>query len=215
MYSSWEAKLALLYKQAKAPVPPALQLPWYKDLPRAEWRQAAATAKLSQSILSPGGDVMSFTLPERTTPTLLIVSEFSAVLSFTSPGNSSTALAYWDLATRSVAYHSTDVPALPVCWSEEEHLCLILKGETRTSPFYTRQINTLLSWSISPDCCRFFCRCRLWFVEWHLFALPKQNEVFELLKSLTVLCDVSVCLFQHRACLWCCSRLLKMSCWTD
>lgn len=130
MYSSWEARLALLYKQAKAPVPLALQLPWYKDLPPSKCRQAAATTKLSQSTLPPGGALMSFTVPERTTPTLLIVSEFSAVLSFTSPGNSSTSLAYWDLETQSVTYHHIDVPALPICWSEEEHLSLILKGET-------------------------------------------------------------------------------------
>lgn len=137
----------MLYKQAKAPVPPTLQLPWYKDLPRVECRQAAATAKLSQSILSPGGAVMSFSLPERTTPTVLTVSGFSAVLSFTSAGNSSTTLAYWDLETQSVTYHYIDVPALPVCWSEEEHLSLILKGETceRHHFAHTRQINAVLS----------------------------------------------------------------------
>lgn len=129
MHSSWETRLALLYKQAKVPDPPALQLPWYKDLPHSECRQAAVTAKLNQSTLSQGGAVISFTLPERTTPTLLIVSEFSAVLSFTSPVNSQTTLAYWDLETQDVTYHYIDVPALPVCWSEEEHLCLILKGE--------------------------------------------------------------------------------------
>lgn len=72
---------------------------------------------------------MSFTPPEQTAPNLLIVSEFSAVLSFTSPDNSSATLAYWDLETQSVTYHRIDVPALPVCWSEEEHLSLILKGE--------------------------------------------------------------------------------------
>ncbi|KAK2834753.1 hypothetical protein Q7C36_015454 [Tachysurus vachellii] len=125
---SWEARLALLYKQAKAPAPLALRLPWYKDLPRSECRQAAVTAKLGRSTLPPGGAVMSFSLPERTALTLLNVSECSAVLSFTSPGNRSTSLAYWDLETLSVTYHHIDVPALPVCWSEEEHLSLILKA---------------------------------------------------------------------------------------
>ncbi|KAM9495528.1 spatacsin [Clarias gariepinus] len=125
---SWEARLALLYKQAKAPVSSALRLPWYKDLPRSECQQAAATTKLSQSAVSPGGAVMSLSLPEQTTPTQLIVSEFSAVLSFTSPGNSSTTLVYWDFQTRVVTCHCIDAPALPVCWSEEEHLSLILKA---------------------------------------------------------------------------------------
>ncbi|TSK13422.1 Spatacsin [Bagarius yarrelli] len=124
---SWEAKLAMLYKQAKVPDPPALQLPWYKDLPRSECRKAAATAKLSQCTLPSGGAVMSFTLPEQTTQTLLNVSEFSAVLSFTTPSKSSTTLVYWDLETQSVIYHHIEVPAVPVCWSEEEHLALILK----------------------------------------------------------------------------------------
>lgn len=142
---SWEARLALLYKQAKAPVPPTLQLPWYKDLPRVECRQAAATAKLSQSILSPGGAVMSFSLPERTTPTVLTVSGFSAVLSFTSAGNSSTTLAYWDLETQSVTYHYIDVPALPVCWSEEEHLSLILKASGMSLVLFTVSQEELLN----------------------------------------------------------------------
>ncbi|MCI4381975.1 hypothetical protein PGIGA_G00258170 [Pangasianodon gigas] len=142
---SWEARLALLYKQAKAPVSPAVRLPWYKDLPRSECRQAAATAKLSQSTLSPGGAVISFTLPERTTPSLLIVSEFSAVLSFTSPGNSSTTLAYWDLETQNVTYHYIDVPALPVCWSEQEHLSLILKASGMSLVLFTVSQEELLN----------------------------------------------------------------------
>ncbi|XP_060770567.1 spatacsin isoform X2 [Neoarius graeffei] len=142
---SWEARLAFLYKQAKAPVPPALRLPWYKDLPRSECRQAAATTKLTQPTLSPGGAVVSVTVPERTTPTLLIVSEFSAVLSFTSPGNSSTTLAYWDLETQSVTYHYVDVPSLPVSWSEEEHLSLILKASGMSLVLFTVSQEELLN----------------------------------------------------------------------
>lgn len=175
LYSSWEARLAFLYKQAKAPVPPALRLPWYKDLPHSECRQAAATAKLSQSALSPGGAVMSVTLPEQTTPTLLIVSEFSAVLSFTSPDNSSTTLVYWDLETQSVTYHYIDVPSLPVCWSEGEHHALILKGETWPSPFYTYMPDKCsFVMRHCPDC----CHC-LWFILIPFVctfpALPKQK----------------------------------------
>ncbi|XP_058264105.1 spatacsin isoform X1 [Hemibagrus wyckioides] len=141
----WEARLALLYTQAKASVPSALRLPWYKDLPRAECREASVTAKLSRSTLPPGGAVMSFTLPERNAPNLLIVSEFSAVLSFTSPDNSSAALAYWDLETQSVTYHHIDVPALPVCWSEEEHLSLILKASGMSLVMFTVSQEELLN----------------------------------------------------------------------
>lgn len=154
MYSSWEARLALLYKQAKAPVSSALRLPWYKDLPRSECQQAAATTKLSQSAVSPGGAVMSLSLPEQTTPTQLIVSEFSAVLSFTSPGNSSTTLVYWDFQTRVVTCHCIDAPALPVCWSEEEHLSLILKGEPLTWLFYMYLPDKCcLVMKCCPNCC--------------------------------------------------------------
>lgn len=63
-----------------------------------------------------------------------------------------------------------------------------------------------------PDCC-----CCLGFILIRFVctfpALPKQNEIFKIMKS--VVCDVSVYLFQHQACLWCCSRFLKRSYWTD
>ncbi|KAI5100334.1 spatacsin isoform 1 [Silurus meridionalis] len=142
---SWETRLALLYKQAKAPSPPAPRLPWYKDLPRSECRQAAATAKISRSTLSPGGAVMSFTVTEQTTPTMLIVSEFSIVLSFTTPGNKSTTLAYWDLESHTVTYHCIDAPALPVCWSGEEHLSLILKASGLSLVLFTVSQDELLN----------------------------------------------------------------------
>ncbi|XP_036432249.1 LOW QUALITY PROTEIN: spatacsin [Colossoma macropomum] len=125
---SWEAKLVLLYKRAKAPEPPALRLPWYRDIPNSECRQMAATAKLSQPSVPAGGILTSFVVPEQTTPAMLNVSEFSAVLTFTSAGNSCTTLAHWDLESQNVTYHCVDAPAAPVQRSEEEHLSLILKA---------------------------------------------------------------------------------------
>ncbi|XP_076863202.1 spatacsin [Brachyhypopomus gauderio] len=125
---SWEARLAYLYKRAKAPDPRVLQLPWYRDFPNSECRQAAATASLRASSMPAGGAVMSFTVPEQTTPTMLNVSEFSAVLTFSSAGNSSLTLAYWDLESQCVVYHNVSAPAVPVRRSEEEHLSLILKA---------------------------------------------------------------------------------------
>uniref|UniRef100_A0A4W4GX58 Spatacsin C-terminal domain-containing protein n=1 Tax=Electrophorus electricus TaxID=8005 RepID=A0A4W4GX58_ELEEL len=125
---SWEARLAVLYKQAKAPNPSMLQLSWYRDFPNSECHQAVATAKPQPPSIPAGGAVMSFTVPEQTTPTMLNVSEFSAVLAFTSADNSNTTLAYWDLESQCVVYHSVDAPAVLVHWSEEEHLCFILKA---------------------------------------------------------------------------------------
>ncbi|XP_072528335.1 spatacsin isoform X2 [Salminus brasiliensis] len=124
---SWDARLKLLYKRAQAPEPPALRLPWYRDVPNSECRRMAATAKLGPPCAPPGGILTSFTVPEQATPTMLNVSEFSAVLTFTSAGKSSMILAHWDLESQSVTYHSVDAPAAPVRRSEEEHLSLILK----------------------------------------------------------------------------------------
>ncbi|XP_066523347.1 spatacsin isoform X2 [Hoplias malabaricus] len=125
---SWEAKLALLYKHAKAPEPQSFRLPWYRDFPQSECRRMAATAKLSQPSVPAGGILTYFTVPEHTIPAMLNVSEFSAVLTFATTGNSSTTLVHWDLESQSVTYHSSDTPAAPVQRSEEEHLSLILKA---------------------------------------------------------------------------------------
>ncbi|XP_062849138.1 spatacsin [Trichomycterus rosablanca] len=142
---SWETRLALLYKQAKAPDPPALLLPWYRDFPCPEYRQAAATTKLKKPALPPGGCVMSFTVPDETTPNILIVSEFSAVLTFTSADNSNTTLAYWDLESQNVTYYCLDVPAVPICRSEEEHLSLILKASGLSLVLFTVSQEELLN----------------------------------------------------------------------
>ncbi|KAI4883873.1 hypothetical protein NFI96_025740 [Prochilodus magdalenae] len=125
---SWEARLALLYKRAKTSELPVLRLPWYRDFVHSECRRMAATAKLTQPSVPGGCILMSFTVPEETMPAMLNVSEFSAVITFTSAGNSSTTMAQWDLESHSVIYHSIDAPAAPVRRSEEEHLSLILKA---------------------------------------------------------------------------------------
>uniref|UniRef100_A0A3B4CBV5 SPG11 vesicle trafficking associated, spatacsin n=1 Tax=Pygocentrus nattereri TaxID=42514 RepID=A0A3B4CBV5_PYGNA len=142
---SWEAKLALLYKRAKAPELPAGRLPWYRDVPNSECRQMAATAKLSQPSVQAGGVLMSFIVSEQTTPAMLNVSEFSAVLTFTSAGNSSTTLAHWDLESQNVTYHCIDAPAAPVQRSEEEHLSLILKASGLSLVLFTVSQEELLN----------------------------------------------------------------------
>ncbi|XP_007231256.3 spatacsin [Astyanax mexicanus] len=142
---SWEARLKLLYKKAKATEPPALRLPWYGDVPNSECRRMAATANLGQPCAPPGGILTSFTVPEQTTPTMLNVSEFSVVLTFTSAGNSSTMLAHWDLESQSVTYHCADAPAAPVRRSEEEHLSLILKESGLSLVLFTVSQEELLN----------------------------------------------------------------------
>uniref|UniRef100_A0A673HT71 Spatacsin C-terminal domain-containing protein n=1 Tax=Sinocyclocheilus rhinocerous TaxID=307959 RepID=A0A673HT71_9TELE len=124
---SWEARLSSLYSRSKAPERPAQGLPWFRDFPHVECRRAAATAKLSQPSVKPGGAVTCFDVPDGVTAAGLNVSEFSALVTFIYPGNTNTVLAYWDLEGQSVTYHRADAPAAPVQRSAEEHLCLLLK----------------------------------------------------------------------------------------
>uniref|UniRef100_A0A8C1B1H0 SPG11 vesicle trafficking associated, spatacsin n=1 Tax=Cyprinus carpio carpio TaxID=630221 RepID=A0A8C1B1H0_CYPCA len=125
---SWEARLSSLYGRSKAPEGRGYQgSPWYRDFPHVECRRAAATAKLSQPSVKPGGAVTRFDVPDGATAAGLNVSEFSALVTFVCPGNTNTVLAYWDLEGQSVTYHRADAPAAPVQRSAEEHLCLLLK----------------------------------------------------------------------------------------
>ncbi|XP_067293056.1 spatacsin [Pseudorasbora parva] len=125
---SWEARLSLLYSRSKGPDRPGRSSPWYRDFPHIECRRAAATAKISQSSVKPGGAVVSFDVPERATAIGLNVSEFSALVTFVSPANANTVLAYWDLEGQRVTYQRSEAPAVPVQRSADEHLCLLLKA---------------------------------------------------------------------------------------
>uniref|UniRef100_A0A671SR12 Spatacsin C-terminal domain-containing protein n=1 Tax=Sinocyclocheilus anshuiensis TaxID=1608454 RepID=A0A671SR12_9TELE len=152
---SWEARLSSLYSRSKAPERPAQGLPWFRDFPHVECRRAAATAKLSQPSVKPGGAVTCFDVPDGATAAGLNVSEFSALVTFVCPGNTNTVLAYWDLEGQSVTYHRTDAPAAPVQRSAEEHLCLLLKL-------------TLILFMQTQ-------RIRHQGTQSHLFSLPKRN----------------------------------------
>uniref|UniRef100_A0A8C2JKU6 SPG11 vesicle trafficking associated, spatacsin n=1 Tax=Cyprinus carpio TaxID=7962 RepID=A0A8C2JKU6_CYPCA len=128
VFRSWEARLSSLYGRSKAPEGRGYQgSPWYRDFPHVECRRAAATAKLSQPSVKPGGAVTRFDVSDGATAAGLNVSEFSALVTFVCPGNTNTVLAYWDLEGQSVTYHRADAPAAPVQRSAEEHLCLLLK----------------------------------------------------------------------------------------
>lgn len=75
---------------------------------------------------------MQFSVPDTTAPVLLSVSEFSTVLTFVSPGNSETTVAFWDLQSQSVTYHRPTLPTVPIQRSAEEQLSLLLKSESAT-----------------------------------------------------------------------------------
>uniref|UniRef100_A0A8C7JNZ5 SPG11 vesicle trafficking associated, spatacsin n=1 Tax=Oncorhynchus kisutch TaxID=8019 RepID=A0A8C7JNZ5_ONCKI len=129
-FMSWEARLTSLYNKAKATPPSSPQTlgaPWFKDFPHIECGRAAIAAKLSQSRVPSGGATMQFSVPYTTTPVLLSVSEFSTVLTFVSPGNSETTVAFWDLQSQSVTYHRPTSPTVPIQRTAEEQLSLLLK----------------------------------------------------------------------------------------
>lgn len=133
MSRSWEARLASMYNKAKTPTTspyqPAGGVPWFTDCPHIEGQQAAYAAKLSQSRVPPGGATVHFSVSDTASPALLTVSEFSAVLTFASPGNSHTTIALWDLQSQSVSYHRPGVEAVPVQHCGEEQHSLLLKSE--------------------------------------------------------------------------------------
>ncbi|XP_028814265.1 spatacsin isoform X2 [Denticeps clupeoides] len=127
---SWEAQMKLLYKRSRYP-PTSHQtqgFPWFRDFPHIECRRAAATAKSSAGRVAPGGAVVLFKTQDRSAPATLAVSEFSVVLTFLSPDNRDTVVAYWDLESQTVTYHQPDSPCVPVQRSDQEGLCLLLKA---------------------------------------------------------------------------------------
>lgn len=73
---------------------------------------------------------MSFSVPESSIPSLLAVSEFSAQLTFVSPGNQPNTAAFWDLESGSVSYHQTCGEAAPVQHCGERQHQLFLKSES-------------------------------------------------------------------------------------
>uniref|UniRef100_A0AAY4E8F6 Spatacsin C-terminal domain-containing protein n=1 Tax=Denticeps clupeoides TaxID=299321 RepID=A0AAY4E8F6_9TELE len=122
--------MKLLYKRSRYP-PTSHQtqgFPWFRDFPHIECRRAAATAKSSAGRVAPGGAVVLFKTQDRSAPATLAVSEFSVVLTFLSPDNRDTVVAYWDLESQTVTYHQPDSPCVPVQRSDQEGLCLLLKA---------------------------------------------------------------------------------------
>lgn len=128
--SSWESQLTLLNTRAKIPTPVFQQKlisPWYKDSPHIECRRATAKLSRESERLWCGFEIKE--VPAEATPVMLSVSKFSAVVTVVSPFNKSTLVAYMDLESQDITYHSTDTACLPVqlCFGEQH--CLLLKGK--------------------------------------------------------------------------------------
>ncbi|XP_026220471.1 spatacsin isoform X2 [Anabas testudineus] len=129
---SWEARLASMYNRAQQPPVPSTPssqpagMSWTSSLPHLESYRASS---LGCSRVPQGGATIAFSVPESSTSSLLTVSDFSALLTFTSPGNRQTTVALWDLESGSVSYHQVEGEAAPVqrC-GERQHRLLLKKA---------------------------------------------------------------------------------------
>uniref|UniRef100_A0A3Q3M2X0 SPG11 vesicle trafficking associated, spatacsin n=1 Tax=Mastacembelus armatus TaxID=205130 RepID=A0A3Q3M2X0_9TELE len=126
---SWEAHLASMYSRAQlTPAPSSTSQPvrtsWSSSLPHLGSHQAPS---LAHSRVPCGGATVVFVVPELSTPSLLSVSEFSAMLTFVCPGNQQATVALWDLGSGSVSYHCVEGEAAPVQRCGERHHRLLLK----------------------------------------------------------------------------------------
>lgn len=77
-----------------------------------------------------GGATAVFSAPESSAPSLLTASEFSAQLTFVSPGNRQTTVALWDLESGNVSYHQAEGEAAPVQRCGEGQHRLLLKSKS-------------------------------------------------------------------------------------
>uniref|UniRef100_A0AAQ5Z462 Spatacsin C-terminal domain-containing protein n=1 Tax=Amphiprion ocellaris TaxID=80972 RepID=A0AAQ5Z462_AMPOC len=128
---SWEACLSSMYNRAQHPTTSSSPsqhagASWSSSLPHLESHQCLPSA---QTRVPPGGTIVTFSVPESSTASLLTVSEFSAMLTYTTPGNRHTTVALWDLKSGSVNYHQTEGDAAPVqCCGEKHHRLLLRKA---------------------------------------------------------------------------------------
>ncbi|XP_076588606.1 spatacsin isoform X2 [Chaetodon auriga] len=126
---SWEARLASMYsraQQAAAPSSSSSSSSWSSSLLHLQTHQAPSSG---HSRVPHGGATVALSVPESSSPSLLAVSEFSAQLTFVSPGNRQTTMALWDFESGSVSYHRSEGEAAPVqrC-GERQHRLLLKKA---------------------------------------------------------------------------------------
>uniref|UniRef100_A0A3Q3XKL6 Spatacsin C-terminal domain-containing protein n=1 Tax=Mola mola TaxID=94237 RepID=A0A3Q3XKL6_MOLML len=124
---SWEARLNSLYSRAQqtpSSSSHAARPSWSSSLHQLASHQAQSSA---HSRAPPGGATVAFSVPESSAASQLSVSEFSAQLTFISPGNKRTTAALWDLESGSLSYHRAEGEAAPVQRCGEKQHRLLLK----------------------------------------------------------------------------------------
>ncbi|KAF3855403.1 hypothetical protein F7725_023458 [Dissostichus mawsoni] len=110
---SWEARLSSMYSRAQPPPSSSSSSssspsPWSSSLPHL-YSQSSS----SHSRVPLGGATVSFSVPESSAPSLLTVTEFSAQLTFVSPGNTETTVALWEMESGNVTQHRAEGEAAP------------------------------------------------------------------------------------------------------
>ncbi|CAK6975275.1 LOW QUALITY PROTEIN: spatacsin [Scomber scombrus] len=124
---SWEARLASMTSRVQQPVSSSSSSSsssWSSSLPHLESRLAPSS---TPSRVPHGGVTVALSVPASSSPSQLTVSEFSALLTFVSPGNRQTTVALWELESGSVSYHQAEGEAAPVQSCGELHHTLLLK----------------------------------------------------------------------------------------
>ncbi|KAM6937910.1 LOW QUALITY PROTEIN: spatacsin [Xenentodon cancila] len=127
---SWEARLASIYNSVQQSSPSSSSSTtsslWCSSLPHYKSNMAPASA---HSRAPPGGAFVGFSVPESSAASLLTVSEFSALLTFVTPGNRRTLVAFWQMESGSVSYHQTEgeAAAVQMC-GERQHRLLLKKA---------------------------------------------------------------------------------------
>ncbi|XP_035497750.2 spatacsin isoform X3 [Scophthalmus maximus] len=127
---SWGARLASMYSRAQQAPPPSSQparASWSSSLPHLESHQAPSS---THSRVPCGGATVDFSfVPESSASSLLAVSDFSAQLTFVSPGNRQTTVVSWDFESGSVSYHQAEGEAAPLQRCGEAQHRLLLKRD--------------------------------------------------------------------------------------
>ncbi|XP_041852171.1 spatacsin isoform X2 [Melanotaenia boesemani] len=126
---SWEALLTSMYSRAQKTASfsstQASRTFWSSLLPHIKSHPAPSS---TDSSAPPGGIVVVFSVPESSSSSALSVSEFSALVTFVTPGNRQTTVALWDLESGRVSYHRTEGEAAPVhCCGGRQHRLLLKK----------------------------------------------------------------------------------------
>ncbi|XP_072242589.1 spatacsin [Leuresthes tenuis] len=127
---SWEAHLASIYSRAQH-APTSFTQPvrtsWSSSLLHLKSHLSPTSA---HSRAPPGGTVVVFSVPESSTSSALSVSDFSALLTFITPGSNKTTMALWDIESGHVSYHVAKGEAAPVqrCGQRQHRLFLKKTG---------------------------------------------------------------------------------------